>query len=193
MDQFTSLIENSKQAIRFWWLMLIVGIVLIGAAVVIFLYPAQSYMGMAVIFGWLMFLSGVLEIVVVAANKHFVTGRGWMLVGGILQAVLGIILIFNIALSAAALPVVLGFWLLMRGFSTVGLGSDMRALRVSGAGWTIISGTLLLLCAVWILLQPLVFGTTVVVVWVGISLLFAGIATCTLSMQLRQAHHCLEE
>lgn len=41
--------------------------------------------------------------------------------------------------------------------------------------------------------QPLVFGTTMVVVWVGISLLFAGIAAISLAMQLKSAHKHLQK
>ncbi len=70
-------------------------------------------------------------------------------------------------------------------------GGDMNAMEVPGSGWTVFSGILLVLCSLWILFQPLVFGTTAVVIWVGISLLFAGIAACSLSIQLRQAHRCL--
>ena len=44
-----------------------------------------------------------------------------------------------------------------------------------------------------VLIQPLVFGTTMVVVWVGISLLFAGIAAISLAMQLKSAHKHLQK
>ena len=50
---------------------------------------------------------------------------------------------------------------------------------------------LLLLCSLWILFQPLVIGTTAVIVWVGITLLLAGITAFSLALQLRYAHHCL--
>ena len=49
----------------------------------------------------------------------------------------------------------------------------------------------LLLCSLWILFQPLVIGTTAVIVWVGITLLLAGITAFSLALQLRNAHHCL--
>ncbi|MDE6877028.1 MAG: DUF308 domain-containing protein, partial [Alistipes sp.] len=103
----------------------------------------------------------------------------------------GLILVFNVALSAVPLPIVLGFWLLFRGFSTIGLGGDMRAMGISGAGGTIVGGVLLLLCALWMLFQPLVFGTAFVVVWLGVALLFAGVSAMALSFQLRTAHRCL--
>ncbi len=190
MNRFSTLIENSKQAIRCWWLLLIVGIVLLAAGILTFVFPARSYMEMAVLFGWLMLFAGVMEVVLASANRHFITGRGWMLAGGIIEIVLGLILIFNVALSAATLPIFLGFWLMFRGFSAIGLSGDMRALAVSGSGWTLFSGIVLLFCSLWMLFQPLVVGTAAVIIWVGISLLFAGIAACTLSMQLRKAHCC---
>ena len=146
MENFSTLIENSKRAVRYWWLLLIIGIALFVVGILVFVYPTQSYLGMSLLFGWLMLISGILEVVLSSVNKHFITGRGWMLAGG---------------------------------------------MQIAGSGWTIFSGILLLLCSLWILFQPLVFGTTAVIVWVGISLLFAGVAACSLSLQLHRAHRCL--
>ena len=190
---FDTLFEHSKRMVRYWWLMLLTGIALFVLGILIFVYPMQSYVGMALIFGWVIFFSGVAQVVLSAANRHFITGRGWMLAGGIIEIVLGLIPVFNTALSAVSLPVFLGFWLLFRGFSAIGLGGDMQAMRVPGSGWTIASGVLLLLCALCMIFQPLVFGTTAVIVWVGVSLLFAGAAACSFAVQLRRAHECFKE
>ena len=116
-----------------------------------------------------------------------------MFVGGLFEIVLGFILVLNLSISAVTLPVVLGFWLLMRSFSTIGLGGDMISFGIPGAGWTLFTGILLMLCSVWILMQPLVFGTTAVLVWVGVSLLFAGAGACSMAFQLRHAHRVLGE
>lgn len=188
-----TLIEDSKQAVRHWWLLLITGIALIAIGVVIFVYPQQSYTGMALMFGWLIMLSGILQVALASMSKHFVTGRGWMLAGGIIEIILGIILIFNASLSAVSLPIFLGFWLMFRGFSAIGLGGDLSAMGVPGSGWTVTSGILLLLFSVWILFQPLVFGTTAVIIWVGVSMFFAGASACSLALQLRQAHTCFSK
>lgn len=186
-------LEGSRQAVRYWWLLLAGGVILFLIGVVVFAFPVQSYVGMAVLFGWLMLLTGVVETIVAVRNTHYVTGRGWMLAWGVIEIVLGLILVFNVALSSATLPVVLGFWLLMRGFSAVGLGGDMRAVGIRGAGWTILCGILLLLCALGILFQPLVFGSTAVVVWVGLSLLLAGASAALLGLQLRTAHRVADK
>lgn len=192
MKNFSTLLENSKKAVRYWWLLMLVGILLFVIGILVFVYPAQSYLGMSVLFGWAMLISGVLEVILSASNRHYITGRGWMLAGGIIEIVLGIILIFNTSLSAATLPIFLGFWLMFRGFSAIGLGSDLSAIGVTGSGWTIFSGVLLVLCSLWILFQPLVFGTVAVIAWVGVSLLLAGIAAFSLSPQMHRTHRCLE-
>ncbi|HIV33107.1 MULTISPECIES: DUF308 domain-containing protein [unclassified Alistipes] len=192
-DSLFRYLEGSRQAVRYWWLLLAGGVILFLIGVVVFAFPVQSYVGMAVLFGWLMLLTGVVETIVAVRNTHYVTGRGWMLAWGVIEIVLGLILVFNVALSSATLPVVLGFWLLMRGFSAVGLGGDMRAVGIRGAGWTILCGILLLLCALGILFQPLVFGSTAVVVWVGLSLLLAGASAALLGLQLRTAHRVADK
>lgn len=192
MKKLHALLESSKQAIRYWWLLLAVGLLLLAVGILIFLFPARSYLELSMLLGWVILLAGILEVVLSATNRHFITGRGWMLAGGIIEMILGLVLIFNVALAATMLPLLLGFWLLMRAFSTIGLGSDMRTLEISGAGWTILMGILLLICSLWILFQPVGVGTSAVIVWVGITMLFAGAAACTLAMQLRRAHHRLE-
>lgn len=192
MKKLHALLESSKQAIRYWWLLLAVGLLLLAVGILIFLFPARSYLELSMLLGWVILLAGILEVVLSATNRHFITGRGWMLAGGIIEMILGLVLIFNVALAATMLPLLLGFWLLMRAFSTIGLGNDMRTLEISGAGWTILMGILLLICSLWILFQPVGVGTSAVIVWVGITMLFAGAAACTLAMQLRRAHHRLE-
>ena len=110
-NSFETLLEHSKQAIRYWWLLLLTGIALFIIGLVVFLYPAQSYLGMSLMFGFLIFFSGLFQIILSAGNKHYMTGRGWMLAGGIIEVILGVILILNTALSAATLPIFLAFFL----------------------------------------------------------------------------------
>lgn len=191
-NAFSQFIETSKSAVKHWWLLMLLGIALFGTGVFVFIYPAESYLSLAILFGVLMLVSGIFEIILSTTNKHYITGRGWMLASGIIQVLLGIILSCNVGLSVIVLPIVLAFWLMIRAFSTIGWGGDMSTLKVPGAVWTIICGVLLLLLSIWILLQPLAFGTTMVVVWVGISLLIAGVTAFLFSFQLRSIHKHLE-
>lgn len=47
MENFSTLIENSKRAVRYWWLLLIIGIALFVVGILVFVYPTQSYLGMS--------------------------------------------------------------------------------------------------------------------------------------------------
>ncbi|MBE5034229.1 HdeD family acid-resistance protein [Gallalistipes aquisgranensis] len=190
---FVSRWEKSKEAVRYWWLMLLLGIALFIVGIVIFAYPAASYLGMSVLFGFVILFSGIFEIVLSVSNNHLVTGRGWLLAAGIIEAVLGLLLIFNVALSAAALPVFLGFWLLFRSFTLIGLGGDMNSMQVPGSVWTIVTGVLLLLCSLAILFQPVVFGAQAVVIWVGLSFLMAGISAAVFAFQLKNVHKAFQQ
>ncbi len=192
MNHFDKIIEQSRTAVRYWWLVAVVGIAMLIGGVLTIIYPSQSYLGLSVLFGWLMLVAGILEIVVASANRHYITGRGWMIAGGAIEVILGIILIFNVALSAATMPIFLGFWLLLRSFATIGLGSDMRGIGIRGAVWTIAGGVLLMLCSFWILMQPIIVGTAAVIVWVGASLLLAGVAALGFSWQLHNAHKAFD-
>lgn len=187
-NRISELIESSREAIKYWWLVLIIGISIFVMGIVIFAYPAESYFGMTVAFGWLVLLSGITQIVLYSTNKHTITNSGWMLFGGIIESILGLILIFSISLSTSTLPMFLGFWLLLRSFSMMGFGSDMRSMKIAGGGWTIFTSILLLIAALMILIQPIVFGIEAVIIWVGLSFLFAGISLSLFAFQLRQAH-----
>ena len=87
VNRFNTLIENSKQAVHYWWLLLLTGLVLFLLGIATFLFPEQSYIGMSILFGWVILITGILEVVLSSANRHFVTGRGWMLAGGVIEIV----------------------------------------------------------------------------------------------------------
>lgn len=65
-DSLFRYLEGSRQAVRYWWLLLAGGVILFLIGVVVFAFPVQSYVGMAVLFGWLMLLTGVVETIVAA-------------------------------------------------------------------------------------------------------------------------------
>lgn len=175
MERFASLT-------RYWWATLILGVAIFVVGILIFIYPGESYMGMAALFAVLMLVSGIIETVM-AFTEKYMAGRGWAAVLGVLEIILGIILICSPGITATLLPIVLGLWLLFRGIGMIGVASEMSHYKVQGMVWTIVLGILLIICSLMILFQPL-FGITAVVVWVGISFLVAGISLVVFAFQL---------
>ncbi|MCD7962799.1 MAG: DUF308 domain-containing protein [Rikenellaceae bacterium] len=184
----TNLVDQAREAVKYWWLFLIIGIVFFVMGIIVFAYPAESYFTLAVLFGYVILFSGVFQIILAATSRRCMIGWSWILASGIIETVIGLLLIFNPGLSAVTLPIFFGFWLMFRSFSTIGLGSDMQKFKVSGAIWTIVLGVLLLILSIIILVQPLTYGTSMVIVWTGVALLFAGVAAVVYSIQLRSFH-----
>ena len=174
--------ERFKSLTRYWWAMLILGVAIFVVGILIFTYPGESYIGMAALFAVLMLVSGIIEVVIAFTEKYMV-GRVWAAVLGVLEIILGIILICSPAITAMMLPIVLGIWLLFRGIGLIGIASEMSHFKVNGMVWTIILGILLIICSLMILFQPL-FGIAAVVVWVGISFLVAGVSLVVFAFQL---------
>lgn len=180
--------ERRASAIKYWWLLLLLGIALSGAGVLILIKPSEHYCGLAVVFGILMTISGLVEIIVTALNKNYLPSRRWVFASGTLQVMLGGLLLCNLRLSVVLLPILLALWLLVKGYAIIIWTGYMKLLGLPGQGWTIFFGLLLLLFSIWLLIKPLFFGTAILIVWVGVPWTIAGIATCMISLQVRQKH-----
>lgn len=188
----TSRISKYKQAVKHWWLILVLGLAILLIGILIFGYPGESYLSMSLIFGILILISGIIHIVL-SLSGDWTSGKWWLLIGGIIELLLGVVLSLYPIVSATTLPVFLGFWLLFRAFSMLGMASDMRSAKIVGSGWTIFTSILLLLCSFAILLHPVIFGVSAVVIWVGASFVIAGISTISLALQLHKVHKHLNK
>ncbi|MBO5874340.1 MAG: DUF308 domain-containing protein [Rikenellaceae bacterium] len=188
-ELFLEQLEKSKRAIRNWWLVVALGVLMLAVGVAVFVFPDISYWAMSLIFGVLMLISGLSYIWLAATNQRGVVGRGWVMAGGIIELLLGVILTAAPGITAMTLPLFLGFWLLIRSFALMGVGADMSSIRIRGSGWTMFSGVVLMLFAIIIVMQPLYFGVDVVIGWVGATLVLFGISLCTLGGQLKTLHH----
>ena len=93
MDRFKSLT-------RYWWALLILGVAICVVGVLIFAYPGESYIGMSALFAVLMLVSDIVELGIAFTEKYMV-GRGWAAIVGVLEVILGIVLICSPAISVS--------------------------------------------------------------------------------------------
>lgn len=177
-----TLIEQFRSLTRYWWATLILGIAVFAAGMLVLSFPGESYMSMAMLFAVLMFVSGIVQTAA-AFTERYMVGRGWSAILGVFDMILGIILLCSPGMSAMILPVLLGLWLMFRGVSLIGIASEMNHFNIPGMWWTIILGILLVLCSLMIFIHP-IFGFQAVVLWVGVSLLMAGLAIAVFAFQL---------
>ena len=185
---FNRMAEKASKTVRHWWLYMLTGILSIIAGIIVFCNPIESYLTLSIMFGILMLISGIVELVVSATSRNYFTTRGYSIVNGILNLILGIFLCCYPRVTMLALPVILGVWMLLNSFTIIGLGSDMDSFRVRGSGWVIAGGVILLLLSLGITFFPLTLGTASDVILTGCAFIFLGALLIALSIRLRRIH-----
>ena len=171
---------------------LICGILCIAAGIGVFSFPMESYMTLGILFGILMLIVGAVQLIIAGTSRNYLTGRGYTIVGGILDLILGILLCANPAVTLAIMPILLGIWMLYHSFMIIAFGGDMETFNLSGSGWTITGGVLLMLLSIMILVNPFSAGITAVIVLTGCGLIVFGILICALGIQLKDIHLKIE-
>ena len=167
---------------------LVCGILCIAAGIAVFAFPMESYMTLGILFGVLMLIVGAVQLIVASTSGNYLAGRGYLIVGGILDLILGILLCANPAVTLAIMPILLGIWMLYHSFMIISFGGDMRTFKVSGGGWTIVGGIMLMILSMMILINPFSAGIAAVVTITGCALMLFGVLLCSLAVQMKDMH-----
>ena len=115
------------------------GILLIVAGVLAVLMPGIAALATALIFGWLLVMSGVFEIVYAFQTRGH-DGFGWKLASGILTLLLGIAIVVVPLAGVASLALLVGAFLFVGGITRSMLAFRLRPR--SGWGWVLFDGLL---------------------------------------------------
>ena len=184
-NHFDNLTVKASRAVRHWWLYMLCGILCVAAGIAVFIFPMESYMTMGLLFGILMLLVGTTQLVVASSSGNYLTMRGYVIVGGILDVILGVFLCVNPYVSMVLMPVLLGIWMLYHSFIIMAFGGDLETFRIDGSGWTVAGGALLMLLSIFVLVNPMSAGVATVVVLAGVGLILFGMLLCALSLSSR--------
>ena len=182
---FENLAAKASRAIRHWWLMLIAGILCIAAGICVFVFPVESYVTLSILFGILMLLVGAGQLIIASSSGNYLMMKGYFIVGGILDLILGIFLCVYPGITLVVLPFMMGLWLMYHSFILISFGGDMDTFRVSGSASMIILGILILMLSVFVLLNPFSAGIVTVLVVAGAGLILLGVTFCILAAKLR--------
>ena len=97
---------------------MLLGIIFFIVGSVVFFEPGGTYLALSVLFGIVVILSGAFELYL-GTKAPTGSGKGWYIAGGVVEILLGILLLCTPSMLFTILPFVLGFWLLFRGFMAV--------------------------------------------------------------------------
>jgi uncharacterized membrane protein HdeD (DUF308 family) len=170
-----ALSRNWGWLLAFGILMIILGLFAIGA-------PVMATIAFQVVLGWLLVIGGIAEAI------HAFMAQSWRgflfeLLSAILYVVVGVLLLINPVLGAAALTLLLAVFLVVEGIFKIIMALRVRDHR--GWGWLLASGVLSLILGAMIWAQWPASGLWVIGLLVGIQLLFTGWSLVMLALAAR--------
>ncbi len=168
-----------------WWVVLIVGLLSAGLGVLCLVWPGQTIVVVAVLFGIYLIVSGIVQLVQ-GFNRDNSTGeRVLAIIVGIVSIVLGILCFRGgIANGVYILSLFIGFSFLFRGIWQ--LVGGLQGKGMQGRGLLIFSGVLGIIAGIIVLTVPL--DSLVVLVWItGIWLILMGIIEIVYSFKIKSA------
>jgi uncharacterized membrane protein HdeD (DUF308 family) len=160
------------------WLTLEGGLlVLLGVLALI--SPLFAGLAVAVVFGWVLLMVGVLGLVAAFAGRAH-AHRGWSIASAAAALIAGLILVFNPIVGAVGLTILLGAYLFVDGVTMIGFSFDQRKRGARAWTWTLAGGLLDLILAAVILPLGGAGSAVLVGVVIGLDLIVAGIALLVL-------------
>lgn len=178
-----SLMNESRK--NYWWMSLISGMALLVFWLWFLVAPLESFQSLTIVFGVIILLVGLSEVYLSLKNRKSVFDYMSYLWGGLLNVVLGVLLISSPETILWIISIVIGFWLIFKGGEQI-----KRAIRLKkqqSGNWkaVLIFGIVLVLVAAALLWHPEIIGITIAV-WTAIAFIFIGIFRVFLAFRLRE-------
>lgn len=178
-------VSSERRAAANWWVFVLAGLGLFGLGLWVFNSPGAAFLGMTFYFAALILFNGVANTVFALTNRSHLRGWGWLLALGLGEVVFGFYMLSQPIVAAGTLAFFIGFWLLLRGGSTVANAFALRRLGYRRWGWSLALGLLGIVLAFVVLSNPTV-GVLGVTTWLAVALLVLGVAAFVLGLRLRR-------
>jgi uncharacterized membrane protein HdeD (DUF308 family) len=171
----------AELAARDWGLFILRGIVALLFGVLALIAPGPTLGALIFVFAFYAIVDGVLAVV---AGLGAPGGPRWLLVvGGIVGVAIGIYTGFNPGITATALVILIGAFVLVRGIAEVGAAIALRSI-IQDAWLLVLSGVVSIAFGAYLLVVP-TDGALALVFVIGFYALFAGVMYIATGLRLR--------
>ena len=177
--------KKVNNAIKYWYLQLIVGILFIAIGIWSFTAPLESYVALSVVFSISFIVAGISEMFFAISNKDEMDSWGWTLALGIIGSIVGILMLLNPEISVVTLPFYVGFVVLFRSVYAIGISLDLKNYRIMDWGNLMAIGILGVIFSIILLWNPNFAGMTLVF-WIAMLFIISGVYSIYLSLKLKK-------
>lgn len=171
-------ITSLDRSLRYWWVILIRGILFILLGIYMVCNPASGYAALGFLFGLLILLTGVAELFRVTRDHDQASRTGHLFLG-IIDIIIGIVLVTHIIASADILRVIVGIYFLLRGISLLSY-SHFR-----GRSWPLILGGTITAVFGLLIIFNAVFGAVTIIIFTAIAFIIMGAFNVWLGLHMR--------
>ena len=187
-----TVLYSEKRKIKKWWVSLLLGILYMGLGIWMLRTPFGTYASLSLIFGAFILLLGLLWTAFSISVNNSLPGWGWFLAGGLLELIIGVLLLFYPAITLTILPLFIGFWLLLGGIMGIGSSFQYKSLGGKGWGWLLALGIFTVLFSIVLLINPIYAGISIVFM-TAFSLITLGVFRMVFALNLRKLHNSEHE
>ncbi len=149
---------SKKSNLTYWWFPLLFGIIFIMIGIWILKAPVDSLKTLTKVIGVIIVGSGTAQILFTGINRKGIPGWGFQLTGGVIDMVIGIILIVNPAILLKIITIFVGLWLIFNSVTIIMKAAEARQANRSYWKWELILGVALLLIAILFFWHPMILG-----------------------------------
>ena len=180
-----SFLSTIQRKAKYWWVGLIIGILISFLGFWSFSVPVTTLIALNIVFIVSFIVSGLGDIMYAFAVRKVSSEWGWILAGGIISLVLGVILVSRPLESFLVLLFYVGFWVAFQSLMTIITSITMKRNQWKGWGWLLFLGIVGAIFSVFLIVNP-VYTSRFIVALFSISLVMYGIVRIFYSFKLRQ-------
>ncbi|MCM1450117.1 MAG: DUF308 domain-containing protein [Clostridiales bacterium] len=165
-----------------WWLLLIMGILLIIGGFAYWFWPAAGFAVASLLFGWLLIAFGIVQLCV-SAGRNRPRGWGWWLAGGVIDIFIGFMMVSNLFLAEAVVPYFLALIFAYGGIMAIARAFTGKHYK----GWWLylVNGILLIAVAIFFALGGYMQELNMVSFLTALAFVYWGFIVCSMAYDIK--------
>lgn len=170
---------------KYWWIPAVIGSLFILFGAMVIKKPISSFYAFSIFIGISLILSGAAEIYFFSSQRKGNSEWSWYMSGGIVDVLLGIILITNPKIILIIFTLLISLLLFYRAIHIIRKAMEMKSTRNKNWIWVLVVGVLVLGLTVLLVLKPEIIGAALAF-WIAIAFIVFGAYRIYLAFQLKR-------
>ncbi len=171
---------------------LFLGAVCIIAGLIILSMPTATFTMIGIAISVILFIVAIVETINIVKNEINSNRWIWHSIAAAIALISGIVLLVYPSVTMMLISLIIAFWLLYCGISTIKLALLLKENNIQGSKMMLFYGVLLIIIAVLMILMP-VFAAKAIAYATGIALIISGIFLLSIGLKLDQLKRDFEE